>query len=367
MILYADNATEALSYAKKLVQFSDLNLTWKVSDYSLSFLDMTVYIDQVTGKIEHRPFRKARSHLERIPFVSHHPLDVRKGTFLSEMSRMAVLSSNPDNYVHALEDLQSIYIACGYPPGLISKWTKDNITKRWINRLRETSSDDRTAVNRPGVDTSDLLILKTVFNPIWDKFNIHELAEVVVDHWLSSLNNWGWYNKQLFAYVKETYSEISGNVSWGMAKKIAIRDGFFPQKDAEGMVEDLTPEVLDDLRRKAQNFVRKPPYKWEDISIENLRSLGHHTQQMEVLSFLDVQKVGLTTARWMLSCKKVRNFGDILSTVKRGLLVDNATDIHPQQDVNTQMLDLLRSPSPFLDDDVAMYDSFEYDTSMDAL
>jgi hypothetical protein len=127
------------------------------------------------------------------------------------------------------------------------------------------------------------------------------------------------------------------------------------------------PEVLDDLRRKAQNFVQKPPYKWEDISIENLHSLGHHTQKMEVVSFLDVRKVGLTTARWMLSCKKVRNFGDILSTVKRGLLVDNATGKQPQQDINTQVLDLLRSPSPFLDDDMAMYDSFEYDTPMDAL
>jgi hypothetical protein len=230
MILYADSAEDGLSYAKKLVQFGDLTLMWEVSEYSLSFLDMTVYIDQVTGKIEHRPFHKACSYLEQIPFVSHHPLDVRKGTFLGEMSRMAVLSSNSENYIHALEDLQSIYIARGYPSGLIAKWTKDNITKRWINHLREANSDDRTAVNRSGVDLSDLLILKTVFNPIWDKFNIHELAEVVVNHWLSSLNNWGWYNKQLFAYVKDMYPEISGNVSWGMAKKIAIRDDFFPQK-----------------------------------------------------------------------------------------------------------------------------------------
>jgi hypothetical protein len=248
MILYADDAETALSDAKRIVQFGDLNLTWEVSEYSLSFLDMTIYIDQVTGKIEHRPFRKARSHLERIPFVSHHPLDVRKGTFLGEMSRMAVLSSNPDNYVHALEDLQSIYIAHGYPPGLISKWTKDNITKRWINRLRETNSDDRMVVNRSGVVSSDLLILKTVFNPIWEKFNIHELAEVVVNHWLSSLNNWGWYDKQLFKYVKETYPEISGNVSWGMAKKIAKQDGFFPSKESEDSAEDLSKEFLDDLR-----------------------------------------------------------------------------------------------------------------------
>jgi hypothetical protein len=87
---------------------------------------------------------------------------------------------------------------------------------------------------------------------------------------------------------------------------------------------------------------------------------------MEVNSFLDIRKVGLTTARWMLSCKKVRNLGDILSTVKRNLLADNATN-ELQQDVSTQVLDLLRSPSPFLDDDVAMYDSFEYDTPMDEL
>jgi hypothetical protein len=83
MILYADNAKHALSYAKKLVQFGELTLMWEVSDYSLSFLDMTIYIDQVTGKIEHRPFPKAHSHLEQIPFVSHHPLDVHKGTFPS--------------------------------------------------------------------------------------------------------------------------------------------------------------------------------------------------------------------------------------------------------------------------------------------
>jgi hypothetical protein len=76
-----------------------------------------------------------------------------------------------------------------------------------------------------------------------------------------------------------------------------IRDGFFPRKDAKGTVEDLTLKVLDDLHRKAQKFVQQSPYKWEDISIENLRSLGHHTQQMEVLSFLDVQKVGLTIAQ----------------------------------------------------------------------
>ena len=88
---------------------------------------------------------------------------------------------------------------------------------------------------------------------------------------------------------------------------------------------------------------------------------------MEVHSFPDVRKVGLTTACWMLSQKKVHNFSNILSTVKWGLLADNATGSQPQQDVNTQVLDLLRSPSPFLDNDVAMYNSFKYNTPMDIL
>ena len=334
---------------------------------------MTIYIDPLTGKIEHRPFRKARSHLERIPFVSHHPFDVRKGTFLGEMSRMAVLSSTPVNYVQALEDLQSIYIARGYPPDLVRRWTKDNITKRWIARLQGTNKDDHATVSSSGVvsgtnHNNTLLILKTVFNPVWDSFNIHELSDVVVNHWLTSINNRGWYNKQLYEYANSVRPNLTHALSYTEVRNIAKKDGFVPRNPAiaEKDVGSSSTGGTAALQSTAPTNPSGPqPTRWEDISFEMTRSLGYHVQSQEVVRVLDVSKVGLTTARWMLSRKKARNFGDILSKVKRDLLEDNAagkqqTDVVPPQEE-------VRDPSPFLDDDVAQYDAFEYDMPMNAI
>ena len=367
MIVYATSVEDALSFAKRLVHIADHTLTWEASEYSLNFLDMTVYIDPVSGRVEHRPFRKARSHLERIPFVSHHPFDVRKGTFLGEMSRMAVLSSTPENYVHALEDLQSIYIARGYPKDLVIKWTKDNITKRWINRLRVTEDqNDRAKVNSTGVDENNLLILKTVFNPVWDSFNIHKLSNVVVNHWLSSLENWGWYNKQLYEHATAHYPTLTHEITWTEAKNIAKKDGFVPRDPAEDV--DLSALASKAPSQPAPMVTNPKLPAWEDISFETLRFMGYHVQSQEVVRMLDVRKVGLTTARWMLSRKKVRNFGDILSTIKRDLLTDKVAGKQRQTDVVTvDTLEDLRSPSPFLDDDVAQYDAFEYQIPMDAI
>ena len=376
MVIYADTADEALSYAKKLVQFPFHTLTWDVSDSFINFLDMSIYIHPVTGQIEHRPFRKARSHLERIPFVSHHPFDVRKGTFLGEMSRMAVLSSNPENYVHALEDLQSIYIARGYPSDLVRKWTKDNITKRWINRLQETNRNDQVAVSDHGVasgTSNNLLILKTVFNPVWDSFNIHELSDVVVNHWLSSLKNWGWYNKQLYEHAAKDYPTLTHALSWTEVRNIAKRDSFVPRDPANVDKEEGSSKAGTATRLPqgdSWNSSLEASYGWEDISFETTRQLGYHVQSMEVIRVLDVRKIGLTTARWMLSRKKTRNLGDILSKVKRDLLTEKAAGKQRQTDVVTHASDLLeelRDPSPILDDDVAQYDAFEYSIPMNEL
>ena len=181
IIVYTNSEQDALSKCKTWVQFAGLGLTWEVSEWNLPFLHMLVYIDLVTGKIEHKPFFKARNHLKQIQFASHHPFNVRKGTFIGEMSWMAVLSSNPDNHKSALLNLQSIYIACGYPVDLVQKWTKDNIAKRWIKRLEEVPKDIGTVSAKDVQNKSNLLVLKTTFNPIWDSFNIHELSKVVVD------------------------------------------------------------------------------------------------------------------------------------------------------------------------------------------
>ena len=381
MIVYADSKDDALQFCKDTVNIGDLDLTWEVSDRLMPFLDMLVYLDPVSGRVEHRPYRKARSHLERIPFVSHHPQDVKRGTFLGEMSRMAVLSSNPSNYLEALKDLQSIYVARGYPSDLVRKWTKDNCAKRWHARLEESSAIGNREVTTGVVKKDNLLILKTTFNPIWDSFNIHELSEVVVNHWLASINSRGWYNKQLYEYARKVRPNVTHELTWPEVRNIAKADGFVPSR-GEVVSETthtfgLTTSTPSNDNTVGQVGVQSTEASsssslplWDDISFETTRWLGHHVQSLEVIRLLDVRKVGLTTSRWMLSRKKHRNLADQLSKVKKAVLsINTAEPNQPSEDVEQDDPIVEDHPSPpWLDDDVAMYDAFEhYDIPMDEL
>jgi hypothetical protein len=381
MIVYADSKDDALQFCKQTVNIGDLELTWECSEVLMPFLDMLVYIDPVSNAVEHRPYRKARSHLERIPFVSHHPQDVKRGTFLGEMSRMAVLSSNPSNYLEALKDLQSIYVARGYPSDLVRKWTKDNCAKRWHARLEESSAIGNREVTTGVVKKDNLLILKTTFNPIWDTFNIHELSEVVVNHWLSSINSRGWYNKQLYEYARKARPNVTHEMEWTEVRNIAKHDGFVPSRGEVvsepthtfGVTTSITS--VDNTNGQvrvhpAEASGSSSPPVWEDITFETTRWLGRHVESLEVIRVLDVRKVGLTTSRWMLSRKKHRNLADKLSKVKREVLSNNTAEPdQPSEDVEQdEPLEEAHPSPPWLDDDVAMYDAFEhYDIPMDEL
>jgi hypothetical protein len=84
-IVAANSAQEALE-TTQLVQYKDVVIEYSVSEWNVPFLDLLVYIDLASNKVEHKPFRKARNHLERIPWASHHLADVKRGTFIGEMS-----------------------------------------------------------------------------------------------------------------------------------------------------------------------------------------------------------------------------------------------------------------------------------------
>ena len=170
----ADTAAEAKATMQGLV-FDECEIGWEVSEWHTAFLDLLVYLDPADGSIQHKPYKKPMNHRERIPWASSHPKDVKKGTFTGEMSRLAVLSSKPEHYLEALADLQALYIARGYPTNLVRKWTRDNSSKRWLNR--HTKSEP----------SGDVFVLKSKYNPAWTAFNIHELQQTVVSSWRSSL------------------------------------------------------------------------------------------------------------------------------------------------------------------------------------
>ena len=183
-IVYADSHAEALAICE-IIQYPGLTLEWSASEYAAPFLDMSIYVDRRKSRLEWRPYSKPLNHLERIPFASFHPPDVKRGTYLGEMSRLATLSSTPGAYVEALYNLKSLYIARGYPESLVEAWTKANRVKRWKQRVATKESSDEP-----------VLVLKTNFNPIWESFNVHEMFDSIKTVWSEEYNQIPWCDLQ---------------------------------------------------------------------------------------------------------------------------------------------------------------------------
>jgi hypothetical protein len=173
-IVYASSETEALTIMS-IIKFNGCVIEWSASNHYTPFLDMTIYRDS-DNLLQHMPYRKARSHQERIPWISHHPLDVKRGTYIGEMSRLATLCSLHSHYVDAIKGLCALYIARGYPSNLVINWTKSNMSQRWQKRL----TDNRR-------EHEGVLVLKSEFNTAWNYFSAKELGDTVLGYWRSWL------------------------------------------------------------------------------------------------------------------------------------------------------------------------------------
>lgn len=170
-IVYADSEQEAIDIVASQIQFDNCTITWSASDHSQAYLDMMLYVDS-DNSLQHMPYRKAQNSHERIPWISYHPFDVKRGTFIGEMSRLATLSSKLDHYEDALRSLRALYITRGYPSEVVASWTRTHITERWQKRLNVE------AKTRP-----EFLVLKTSYNTAWNYFNAKELTDTVFGYW----------------------------------------------------------------------------------------------------------------------------------------------------------------------------------------
>ena len=174
-IVYAHSELEAINIISQ-VKFTDCVIEWNAGNSS-PFLDMSVYIDD-DKSLQHMPYRKSRNHQERIPWISHHPLDVKRGTFIGEMSRLATLSSKFMHYKDAITSLTGLYIARGYPSDLVYSWLKSNIKERWEKRINVEKREH-----------ADVLVLKSSFNTAWNYFNAKELGDKVLGYWREWLHH----------------------------------------------------------------------------------------------------------------------------------------------------------------------------------
>ena len=171
-IVYAESEEHATNILSGLVKFDNCVITWDCSDSHQPFLDMMLYKD-ADNTLQHMPYRKNGNHQERIPWISSHPYDVKRGTFLGEMSRLATLSSTLDSYLGAMRGLVALYIRRGYPAADVHKWLYSNLSRRWEQRLEESSS----------IDGAEILVLKTQYNIAWNYFNAHDLGDTILNYW----------------------------------------------------------------------------------------------------------------------------------------------------------------------------------------
>jgi hypothetical protein len=242
--------------------------------------------------------------LERIPWASAHPKDVKKGTFIGEMSRLATLSSTLAGYEDAMQHLKMIYIARGYPPDLINSWLKDNVHKRWRNRHGKSERE------------GDVFVLKSHFNPVWNAFNIHELGRVVIDRWVNFLETQD-YNNQLLGITGPALSEPTSLLK--STGTLGGPGGGFAQpadlswNSAEGPVVGLVA---------TSDFPADPEKGLSAAGplIAIPKPIGFGGKHIEERKALDIRKLGYHTRKWLVSRKRNFNLFDLTSKLKQHVL-----------------------------------------------
>ena len=128
VILIAEDKTSPMEQLSDL-SFDSLEVIWGVDERLTTFLDLSISLEN--DGIVVRPYRKPLNHYEQLPFSSSHPLLVKRGAFLGEMSRMARLCSFEKDYKTAVYQVGDIYLHRGYPVGMLNAWIRNNYKNKW--------------------------------------------------------------------------------------------------------------------------------------------------------------------------------------------------------------------------------------------
>lgn len=111
--------------------------------------------------------------------------------------------------------------------------------------------------------------------------------------------------------------------------------------------DQSVPAVKLPIDLEAVDTLNNPDFGWDDISLTYLRPMGFTSNSMEVRDVIDVRKVGLTTARWLVSRKRLPNLGDVVGKMRREVL-SSVTHALPLQNSEED--------SPSIADDLVLFD-----------
>ena len=216
-------------------------------------------VQRRNGSLATHAISKSWYHQERIPWISHHPVDVKRGTFIGEMSRLATLCSLHSHYMDALKSLVALYCKRGYPENLVIAWLKSNIRELWEKRL---------SVNQSAKAPEGVLVLKSEFNLAWNYFSATELGNTILSYW----REW------LIRAERGDYTAIN------LPRPFPRPDGFFD--------EDLSTAV-------------------EPTGFADGKGLGSK------IPVPDLRKIGMTSKQFIVSRKRTHNLYDLVNLWKK--------------------------------------------------
>jgi hypothetical protein len=223
---------------------------------------------------------------ERIPWISSHPVDVKRGTFIGEMSRLAMLSSNSSHYLDAIVELKNLYLGRGYPQPLVDTWIKNNMQQRWKNRLEERVEEHAT-----------LFTLKSQYNDAWLNVNAHQLLKSITDPWVE------------WQYAFE-------NNLLGKEGQLPFNRGDFVR-----ILNEWFPDYL--MERSPQGNLGLTA-TWERSPV--VKRVQHSDGSNVCLIGLNVAELIGSNTRLLVSRKRNRNLADLTNSWRRSLIYSEILD-----------------------------------------
>ena len=257
-LVYAESADEAKALLANTIVFDNCVILWDVSDKSCQFLDSVIFKGDY-NQLRWQPYVKAGNNRERIPFVSHHPMDVKRGVYIGELSRLSVLCSHKEIYIEAVRDLNALYQARGYPIPLVTSWCRKNIQERWEKRFTSRNETDQSS--------ESVLVLKTRFDDVWNWFSATELGNAVTKYWEE------WYERA----TEGRYSTADPSRPFIAHDQAQVHD-----------LVDIQPDLFRIVRVGG-----------EDVFVP------------------DLGKIGLLGSRWIVSRKRNTNLFDLANVWKK--------------------------------------------------
>jgi hypothetical protein len=132
-----------------------LHISWEMSQQSLSFLDVRLYIEN--GRLVTTLFEKGLNQHMYVPFSSAHPLSVKKGMVKAERTRYRMICSKEQDVFKCERHLRSNLLRRGYPLHLLNSWFRLPV----ITKAREDK----------------ILLLPSHYNPVWENISMNKLED----------------------------------------------------------------------------------------------------------------------------------------------------------------------------------------------